>query len=154
MSKKISIKTRLILIDKGSILLIKQTKPNGGKFTFVGGRIEKEEFAKASLVRESMEEAGIKLEAKDLHLAHVLHKKDAQNMRIILYFKTEKWEGDPKNLEPLKFQKVKWHKLDSLPKTLSRTARHVLKMYRNGYMYSELERVVGKNNSNDKTNVE
>lgn len=144
MSKKISIKTRLILIDKGSILLIKQTKPNGGKFTFVGGRIEKEEFAKASLVREAKEEAGIEIDAKNLQLAHVLHKKDSQNMRIILYFKTEKWEGDPQNLEPEKFKKVKWHKLDALPKGLSRTARHVLKMYRTGYMYSELERVVEK----------
>ena len=150
MSKKISIKTRLILIDKGSILLIKQTKPNGGKFTFVGGRIEKEEFAKASLMRESMEEAGIKLEAKDLILTHVLHKKDAQNMRIILYFKAEKWEGDPTNLEPQKFKKVKWQKLDNLPKTLSRTARHVIKMYRKGYMYSELERMVTPKMKNEK----
>ena len=141
-NKKISIKTRLLLIDKGSVLLIKQTKPNGGKFTFVGGNIEKKEFAKASLIREAMEEAAIKLEAKDLQLAHVLHKKDAQNMRIILYFKTEKWEGAPKNLEPQKFKKVKWHKLDALPKQLSRTARHVLKMYRTGYMYSELQREV------------
>jgi len=143
MSRKISIKTRLILIDKGNILLIKQTKPNGGKFTFIGGHIEKEEFAKASLIREACEEAGITIHPKELQLAHVLHKKDAQNTRIILYFKTENWDGDPKNLEPKKFEKVKWHKLDNLPKTLSRTARHVLKMYRNGYKYSELERVVG-----------
>lgn len=128
-------------------MLIKQTKPNGGKFTFVGGRIEKEEFAKASLVRETNEEAGIKIEAKDLQLAHVLHKKDAQNMRIILYFKTEVWEGDPISLEPQKFKKVKWQKLDNLPKTLSRTARHVIKMYRNGHMYSELERISEKGKS-------
>ncbi len=133
------------MIDKGSILLIKQIKSNGGKFTFVGGRIEKEEFAKASLVREAKEEAGIKIEPKDLQLAHVLHKKDAQSMRIILYFKTEEWEGDPTNLEPQKFKKVKWHKLDALPKGLSRTARHVIKMFRSGYMYSELERVTEKN---------
>jgi len=150
MGKKISIKTRLILIDKGNILLIKQTKPNGGKFTFVGGRVEKEEFAKASLVREATEEARIKINPKDLQLVHVLHKKDTQNMRIILYFKTEKWEGEPLNQEPEKFQKVKWHKLDSLPKTLSRTARHVLKMYRTGYLYSELERVTEKKNGSDK----
>ena len=68
-------KVRLILYHKGKILLIKQTKPNGGNYTLVGGNIEHMEFAKETLIRESYEEAGIILKTKDLQLVHVLQKR-------------------------------------------------------------------------------
>lgn len=136
MSKQI-IKTRLILYDKGRILLLKRQKALGGTYTFVGGTVKKEEFAKASLVREAFEESGIILEEKDLQLAHVLHKIDGKSTRVILYFKSAKWKGEPESKEPHKFKKVGWHKIGSLPKNLSGTARHVLKMYRKGNSYSE-----------------
>lgn len=140
MSKKIIIKTRLLLIDKGQVLLLRQTKPNGGKFTFIGGQIEKDEFAKTALIRETREETNIEIDRKDLRLAHVLHKKDKNGMRIIFYFRTEIWGGEPINNEPHKFKSVSWHRLDNLPKSLSGTARHVLKMVKIGSSYSEFEK--------------
>lgn len=140
MSKKIIIKTRLLLFDKSQVLLLKQTEENGGKYTFVGGKIENKEFAKASLIREAEEEAGLEIDHKDLRLIHVLHKKDENGMRIILYFKAENRDNEPINREPHKFKSLTWHKLDSLPKSLSGTARHVLKMVRIGSLYSEFEK--------------
>ena len=140
MSKKIIIKTRLLLFDKEQVLLLKQTRPNGGKYTFVGGQIESEEFAKASLIREADEEAGLKLEPNDLRLVHVLHKKDKNGMRIILYFKAQNKDHEPINREPHKFKSVSWHRLETLPKSLSGTARHVLKMIKVGSLYSEVEK--------------
>lgn len=136
MSKQI-IKTRLILYDKGKILLLKRQKALGGNYTFVGGTVNREEFAKASLVREAMEEANIELNEKDLQLAHVLHKIDGKSTRVILYFKSAKWKGEPESKELHKFKSVAWHKIGALPKSLSGTARHVLKMYRKGNFYSE-----------------
>ena len=53
------VKARVILYDQGRILLLKQTKPNGGNYTLVGGTVEQEEFAVEALIRESKEEAGI-----------------------------------------------------------------------------------------------
>ena len=140
MSKKISIKTRLLLHDKNRILLIKQTAQNGGKYTLIGGRIERDEFAKATLVREAKEEMNIIIESKNLQLAHVLHKKDAENTRVILYFKAIVWGGTPQNLEPEKFKEVDLFNFEYLPKKLSRTAQYILKRYRNGYLYSEMEK--------------
>lgn len=134
---KITLKTRLILYHRGTIMLLKQTKPNGGRYTFVGGTIESSEFARQTLVREAFEEAGLVLQPEDLRLAHVLHKKDRNGTRIILYFKTIKWEGQLRNREPHKFKEAAWFPLENLPKNLSGTARHVLKMYRKGEMYSE-----------------
>ena len=131
------LKVRLILYNKGKILLLKQTRRNGGNYTLVGGTIELKEFARETLIRESQEEAGLILKAKDLQLAHVLHKKTKSGQRMTLYFKTSKWEGRLRPGEPNKFKQVAWFPLDNLPKNLTTTVRHVLEEYRNGHLYSE-----------------
>lgn len=135
---KLRIKARLILYEKGKILLLKQTKPNGGNYTLVGGNIEKDEYAKASLIRESFEEAGITLKSKDLQLVHVLQKNTNKEQRIVFYFKANRWEGKVRSKEKDKFKAAEWFHLDKLPKNLTATVRHVMKEYRKGNLYSEI----------------
>ena len=134
---KVVLKVRLILYNKGKILLLKQTKENGGNYTLVGGTVESMEYARESLIRESLEEAGIVLRPKDLQLVHVLHKKTALSQRITLYFKATRWEGALASREPEKFKEVEWISLEKLPKNLTGTVRHVMKEYRRGILYSE-----------------
>ncbi len=136
----INLKVRLILYNKGSILLLQQKKALGGNYTLVGGTIEDTEYAVQSLIREAQEEAGIVLKPKDLQLVHVLHKRTNGNgHRITLYFKASQWEGKLRTGEPNKFKGVAWFTLDNLPLNLSDTVRHVLKEYREGRMYSEFK---------------
>jgi len=61
-------KVRLILYDRGKILLLKQRRGNGGNYTLVGGTVEQHEFARESLIRETLEESNITIEPKDLSL--------------------------------------------------------------------------------------
>ncbi len=136
--KKLTFKTRLILYHKGKILLLKQTTPNGGKYTFVGGTVSNEEFSRGALVREAFEEAGILLKKEDLTLAHVLHKREETEQRVVFYFKSAVWGGELRSREPNKFQGVDWFPLNDLPKNLTGTIKHVLKMYRKGIIYSEM----------------
>lgn len=136
----IVLKTRLILYDRGKILLLRQTKPNGGNYTLVGGNIERQEYAKASLIREAEEEAGISLKEKDLQLVHVLQKNTPTEQRIVLYFKAYRWGGELRARERHKFQEAVWYHLDELPRNLTGTVRHVLDEYRKGNMYSEIRR--------------
>ena len=136
----IQLKVRLILYNKGKILLLRQKKGQGGNYTLVGGTIEKTEFAKEALVREAFEEAGLILKGEDLQLVHVLHKRPRQKrQRITLYFKAAKWSGKIKTGEPQKFMGVAWFQLDNLPANLSQTVAHVLGQYRKGYFYSEFK---------------
>ncbi|MEL7221196.1 MAG: NUDIX hydrolase [Bacteroidota bacterium] len=135
--KQTVIKARLILYDHGRILLLKQTKPNGGNYTLVGGTVESEEFAREALIRESREEAGIELKARDMTLVHVMHKHWKNKHRIGLYFRASKWEGQLQSLEKDKFKAVRWFDLDKLPKNLTDTVRQVLQSYRKGISYSE-----------------
>ncbi len=133
-----NLKVRLILYDKGNILLLQQKKSFGGNFTLVGGTIENTEYAQEALIREAEEEAGIMLKAKHLQLVHVLHKRTNNNgHRITLYFKASKWEGKIITGEPNKFKAAAWFSLEKLPSNLSETVSHVMKEYRAGSMYSE-----------------
>lgn len=136
----VSLKARLILTDGDNVLLLKQTKPNGGNYTLVGGTIEKSEFAKSCLIRESKEEAGIVLSKHNLELIHVLHKRSKSEHRIILYFKATVFSGAPRSLEPDKFKSASWFPINSLPDKLTGTVRQVLKAFRTGESYSELHR--------------
>ena len=140
MSNNTSIKARLILYHKGKILLLKQTKPNGGNYTLVGGNVESNEFAKAALVRETFEEAGIHLKEKDLQLVHVLHKRVAKNHRIILYFKAYTWSGELRAKEREKFRSAEWFALDELPSNMTQTVKQALAEYRSGNIYSEQQK--------------
>ncbi len=134
---KIILKVRLILEDKGEILMLKQTSKNGGKYTLVGGTVEKGEFAIEALIRESKEETGITLQKRNLKLVHTLHKKRVKDTRIILYFRATKWKGDIEARETDKFKKVSWFPKNELPKNTSATVRHVLGRMADGKVYSE-----------------
>jgi ADP-ribose pyrophosphatase YjhB (NUDIX family) len=136
----VSLKVRLLLIDRGKILLLKQTKPNGGNFTMVGGTIEAKEYAKTTLIRESYEEAGIILKKEDLQMVHVLHKKGKKGHRIVLYFKAHNWKGKAESREQKKFKSADWHNVNNLPSALTDTVKQVIEAYRKGKMYSEFAR--------------
>ncbi len=136
---KIVLKARLLLIKEGQILLLKQTKPNGGNYTLVGGTVEPHELVRESLVRECQEEAGITLKKSDLRLVHTLHKKKLSETRIVLYFAAIRWKGKPKSLEPKKFKSASWKPFKQLPVPMSPTVLHVLQMYGEGIPFSEID---------------
>ena len=136
--KNVRIKVRLILYDRGNILLLKQTKPNGGNYSLVGGNIDEGEYAKDALIRESFEEAGITLKARDLELVHILQKNTSKEQRLVLYFKAMHWEGKARSRERDKFKSAEWFDVDRLPKNLTATVKHVMREYRRGTRYSEI----------------
>lgn len=131
-------KVRLILIVNNKILLLKQTPPNGGKYTLPGGTVEKMEFANKALQRECKEELGIKINKNNLNLVHVLHKKKNKGDRITLYFEALHWENPVDCLELDKFEKIAWLPMNELPEEISPTVQHVLEQIKLGNSYSQL----------------
>jgi len=141
-SYRLSLKVRLILFNQGKILLLKQTKLNGGNYTLVGGNVELGETSKEALVRECQEEAGITVLESDLRLVHVLQKTGSNNQRLVLYFKAFRWEGELLRNEPLKFRAAEWHDLHKLPKNLTGTIKRVLKDYKEGILFTEKKQII------------
>ena len=134
---RVLFKARLILYDRGRILLLRQTRGNGGNFTLVGGTVEASEFAKAALVRETREEAGISISPAHLSLVHVLHKRGKGGHRVNLYFKASRYKGVVQNLEDHKFKAAQWFPINKLPDNVTATVRQALEAYRAGRLYSE-----------------
>ena len=134
-------KARLILYDRGRILLLRQTRGNGGNYTLVGGTVEASEFARDSLVRETREEAGIIISPAHLSLVHVLHKSTKKGHRVNLYFKASKYKGVVQNLEDHKFKAVQWFPINKLPDNVTATVKQALEAYRAGRLYSEEQKL-------------
>jgi len=141
-SLKLSLKVRLILFNQGKILLLKQTKLNGGNYTLVGGNVELGETSKEALVRECKEEAGITILEGDLRLVHVLQKTSIKSQRLVLYFKAFRWEGELQRNEPQKFKAAEWHDLHKLPKNLTGTIKRVLKDYKEGVLFTNQKNII------------
>jgi 8-oxo-dGTP diphosphatase len=128
----------LILIKDNQVLLQRRynTGYSDGLYALPSGHIEAGEFGKEALIREIQEEIGIEINEKDLNFVHLLHfRKDKDYM--FLFFTCEKWQGEPKILEPEKSDALDWFPLDKLPENIIDYIPIVLKDYRNGVYYSE-----------------
>lgn len=136
--QRITIITRLILENKGEILLLAQTTKNGGKYSLPGGKVEVNESPIEAIIRECKEEADINVKVENLKLAHVLHRQKGDEVLIVMYFKTIRWYGNLMSKEPKKFKKVDWYPLDQLPKKMSKVTKSVLDKFHKGVLYSEV----------------
>ena len=135
---KLSLRVRLILEDSGKILMLKQTKYNGGAYTLVGGKVEHGETPKETLVRESWEEAGIILKEADLELVHTLNYFKGKSARLVLFFTTKNWTGKLSARERHKFKELEWHYYSELPRQTNPAILKVLSRMKKGLTYTEL----------------
>ncbi|MEZ4886242.1 MAG: NUDIX domain-containing protein [Chitinophagales bacterium] len=131
------IKVRLILRKNSKILILEKSKIEGGGFSLIGGRVKNTESATKALVRETKEEADIKVYADKLKLVHVAHRLKAGQPVITLFFETDEWEGKIKNLEPKLHKDFEWVSLKSIPKAMTDYIKNALNCYQEGITYSE-----------------
>ncbi|HKK76075.1 MAG TPA: NUDIX domain-containing protein [Saprospiraceae bacterium] len=132
-------RVRLILEKEGKVLLLRQTKKNGGSYTLVGGKIDPGETALQALVRESWEEAGVILKEDDLELVHTMLQIKGKDHKVTLFFKAKKWKGELETREPDKFKKVAWHKLKNLPNSTKAKIAIALDYYQTKKPFSEID---------------
>ncbi|EKD65409.1 MAG: hypothetical protein ACD_50C00096G0003 [uncultured bacterium] len=109
----------LLLIKNDKILLLRRfnTGWKDGKYTLVSGHLEGNEAIKQAMMREAKEESGISLNAKDLNVIHIMHRKSNDNFEYIDFFLTSnKWKGQPRITESDKCDDMNWFPLKNLPK--------------------------------------
>lgn len=137
---------RLILEKEERVLLLRQTKRNGGSYTLVGGKIDPGETAIEALVRESWEEAGIILREQDLELVHTMLQIKGKDHKVTLFFKARKWKGVLEARETDKFKKIAWHKLKALPSSTKTKIAIALEHYQLKQPFSEIDiRILAEN---------
>jgi 8-oxo-dGTP diphosphatase len=129
----------LILIRDGKILLLRRanTGYEDGNFSLPAGHLEEGESVREGVIREIREEIAIILDAENLHVSHVMHRKKTDHQRIDFFITTEHFDGEPKNAEPEKCDDLSWFPLDNLPANTIPYIRQAIDAVRRGQTFSE-----------------
>lgn len=122
----------LLPIKDNKILLSKRFNTGwmDGKYSLISGHIDGNETVFEAMVREAWEEAGLKIDSKDLIPATVIHRKSDFEY-IDFFFIVKKWQGTPIIKEPNKCDDLSWYPLNNLPKNLLPFIKEVLNNYQN-----------------------
>ncbi|MEI9913428.1 MAG: NUDIX domain-containing protein [Candidatus Saccharibacteria bacterium] len=86
--------------------------------------------------REAFEEAGIKIDPKNLEFTHVMHRMSSEE-RIDFFYTAKSWGGSPVNKEPDKCDDLSWFPLDNLPDNIIPYVAYAIESYKKGIKYSE-----------------
>ena len=129
----------LIIIKDGKILLSRRynTGYEDGSYSLVAGHVDEHEAFTQALVREVKEESSLDINPDDVEVIHVMHRKCPNDERIDIFFKVNKWKGDPKIMEPDKCDDISWFSLDALPKNTVPYIRKAIENISKGIFYSE-----------------
>lgn len=133
-----SVNAYLILKKDNKVLLhLRQnTGYCDGMWSLVAGHVEDGEPATAAMIREAQEEIGIQLEPSQLKVVHVLHRQ-TNRLNVDIFFSCSGWQGDIRNCEPEKCEKLEFFSEEALPSNIVEYNRAVLKAVLNGEFYSE-----------------
>lgn len=122
----------------GKILLLKRKNTGymDGWYSVPAGHIEDNESVTYGTLREIKEEVGVQLTSKNVSLVHVMHRKE-NDSRMDFFFVAERWEGDPKNIEPEKCEGLNWLSIVSLPENTVPYIRTAIENWQKKIFYSE-----------------
>ncbi|MFD1829832.1 NUDIX domain-containing protein [Streptomyces desertarenae] len=128
--------------DEGRVLLGLRHPDSvyaGNTWHYLAGRCEQEP-ARACLVREAWEEAGLVIDPADVDLVHAVHVVDAPGGQPLmqLVFRARRWEGTPEVREPDKCLVWRWWPPHELPERLVPYTRAALAGIAEGRVYSQM----------------
>lgn len=104
----------VLLVREGRLLLGRRagTGYADGRWHLPSGHLEEGESVVEAAVREAHEEVGVRIDPSDLRFVHVMHRAPE---RVGVFFRADRWAGEPYNAEPGKCEALEWFPLDRLP---------------------------------------
>jgi len=126
----------LLLMRGDEILLLRRhnTGYEDGSYSVIAGHLDGGEQVKDAMIREAREETGIEIDAADLEVVHVMHRK-SNDERIDFFLKATRWRGEPVNREPHKCDELRWRRVDDLPVNTIAYVRQAIENMRRGVIF-------------------
>ena len=106
-----------VLLERGDRVLLMRRAGTGffdGLYSLPGGHVEPDESLFQTARREASEELGLSLDAGELALIGVMHRRSDTN-RIDFFVRAVSWSGEPRIAESEKCDALDWFSRDSLP---------------------------------------
>ena len=115
--------------DKDEVLLMrrKNTGFMDGLWSIPSGHVEFGESIITAIIRETNEEIGVSIKAKNINIKHIMNRKSNVDIYIDFFFICNKWNGIIKNNEPHKCSEIKWCNIEKLPRNVIPYIKRVLK---------------------------
>jgi 8-oxo-dGTP diphosphatase len=132
----LSVYTILVKDDKVLLLRRANTGYEDGNYGLPSGHADGAEAGREAAARETKEEVGVDIVPHDMKFVHAMHRLQ-DDERVDFFFAADKWQGEPKNMEPEKCDNISWFPLNGLPENTIPYIREVLEAYRQGIYYSE-----------------
>ncbi len=106
-----------------------------GTWTIPGGKLEFGEGLEIGVVREAQEEAGIVIPPESLRLISISNDMVPDAHFLTLGFITEKFEGEPKVMEPDEITEWHWFDILKLPSPMYFPSVRVIQNYLSKTLY-------------------
>ncbi len=127
-----------VLLLRGNNVLLLQRMDTGyedGNYSVVGGHLDGGETVRQAAVRETLEEAGVAVDLKDVNVVGVMHRRAHNEERIDFFVAVDRWQGEIENREPHKCAELSWHSFDRLPENVIPYVRQALTNFRRGVWF-------------------
>ena len=107
-----------------SVYLQRRLNPGylDGYYEPPAGKVDYAEFPRLAACREVREEAGVEINPTDLELFHSYINTSGDDPWLGLMYRTRKWSGSPRIMEPDKCDSSGFFNIDSLPKVTPQVA--------------------------------
>ena len=135
---RVAICVHLLPIKNNQLLmsLRENTGYEDGNYGLITGHVESGESAVDAMIRETEEEAGIKLAPNQLKFVHFTHHY-SYRVNTHLFYACHDWDGEFVNMEPHKCGGLNYFPMDKIPTNSVEYISDVIKLVQIGKSYSE-----------------
>jgi 8-oxo-dGTP diphosphatase len=133
---RIRVGVGVMLFKDGKILLAKRKNSTGaGEYCWPGGKMEFGESFAECAKRETREETGLEItNIRFLRLMNLKYENPAKHF-VDIELMADWQSGEPKLLEPEKFESWAWYDLNELPEPLFLPQKTALEAYKTGKIF-------------------
>jgi ADP-ribose pyrophosphatase YjhB (NUDIX family) len=138
MRSKFPVAVHVFLLCGGKVLLLRRfnTGSQDGNYSVVAGHLNEGETVTQAAIREVKEEIDVNIQAQDLEVVGVMHRK-SNDERVDFFLVPTAWSGEIVNRETDKCDELAWFSFGALPENTIPYVKSALENCLKGVWFEE-----------------